>query len=70
MKSVIMIKQLLLLLATLSVASRLANAKIQDEPIRINKDVYVMGTTFVTGEDKICNRREICLIYLIVLLRQ
>ena len=33
-----------------------AVAKIQDKPLRISKDITVMGTTYVTGEDDSVSR--------------
>mmetsp|Transcript_8218 Transcript_8218/g.16738 ORF Transcript_8218/g.16738 Transcript_8218/m.16738 type:complete len:90 (-) Transcript_8218:2173-2442(-) len=36
-----------------STALHQVGAKIQNKPLRISKDVTVMGTTYVTGEDRI-----------------
>lgn len=49
------LKLILLPFIVASAVLRQADAKIQDKPLRISKDVTVMGTTYVTGEDRIAS---------------
>ena len=49
------LKLILLPFIVASAVLRQADAKIQDKPLRISKDVTVMGTTYVTGEGRIAS---------------